>query len=88
MRLVPCKDRKEKMKMGDLKTEGRIDQARGKIRSTWGDLTDDDFDRAKGDSESLIGRIKELTGDTVENIRSKLDELMGDGKEADTFDRS
>jgi uncharacterized protein YjbJ (UPF0337 family) len=62
--------------MTDLKTEGQLDRARGRIRSTWGDLTDDDFDRAKGDQENLIGRIKELTGDTVENIRSKLDELM------------
>jgi uncharacterized protein YjbJ (UPF0337 family) len=64
--------------MTDLKTEGQLDRARGRIRSTWGDLTDDDFDRAEGDKENLVGRIKEITGDTVENIRSKLDELMGD----------
>lgn len=64
--------------MTDLKTEGRLDQARGKIRSTWGDLTDDDFDQARGNTETLIGKIKEKTGDTVENIRSKLDELLTD----------
>jgi uncharacterized protein YjbJ (UPF0337 family) len=63
--------------MTDLKTEGQIDRAKGRIRSTWGDLTDDDFDKAQGDKENLIGRIKELTGDTVENIRAKFDELMG-----------
>jgi len=71
-------DRKDKRTMTDLKTEGRLDQARGKIRSTWGDLTDDDFDQARGDTETLIGKIKEKTGDTVENIRTKLDELMKD----------
>ena len=64
--------------MADLKTEGRLDQARGKIRSTWGDLTDDDFDQAQGNTETLIGKIKERTGDTIENIRTKLDELMKD----------
>ncbi len=48
------------------------------MRSTWGDLTDDDLDQAKGDTETLIGRIKEKTGDTMENIRSQLDKLMND----------
>ncbi|MEO6198286.1 MAG: CsbD family protein [Dehalococcoidia bacterium] len=62
--------------MADLKTEGQIERARGRIRSTWGDLTDDDFEQAKGDSENLIGRIKEKTGDTIENIRTKLDGLL------------
>jgi uncharacterized protein YjbJ (UPF0337 family) len=62
--------------MGDLKTEGQIDRAKGRIRSTWGDLTDDDFDKAQGNTENLIGRIKEMTGDTAENIRDKLQALF------------
>jgi uncharacterized protein YjbJ (UPF0337 family) len=62
--------------MADLKTEGQIDRARGRIRSTWGDLTDDDIDQAHGDTENLIGRIKEKTGETVEDIRQKLDDLF------------
>ena len=62
--------------MADLKTEGQLDRAKGRIRSTWGDLTDDDFDKAQGNTENLVGRIKEMTGDTVENIRDKLKELM------------
>lgn len=62
--------------MGDLKTEGRLDRIRGRVRETWGDITDDDFDRAQGSTENLIGRIKEKTGDTVENIRRRLEELM------------
>ena len=62
--------------MGDLKTEGRLDRIRGRVRETWGEVTDDDFDRAQGSTENLIGRIKEKTGDTVEDIRRRLDELM------------
>lgn len=62
--------------MGDLKTEGRLDRIRGRVRETWGDITDDDFDRAQGSTENLIGRIKEKTGDTVENTRRRLEELM------------
>jgi uncharacterized protein YjbJ (UPF0337 family) len=61
--------------MANLKTEGRIEQAQGRIRSTWGDLTDDDFERARGNGEVLVGRIKEKTGDTTQHIRHKLDQL-------------
>jgi uncharacterized protein YjbJ (UPF0337 family) len=60
----------------DLKTEGKIDRVRGRIRETWGDLTDDDVDQARGNTENLIGRIKEKTGDTVENIQRKLQEIF------------
>ena len=66
--------------MADLKTEGKIDQFRGKIRSTWGDLTDDDCDRARGDTETLIGTIKEKTGEAADDIRNKLDEIFSGGR--------
>jgi uncharacterized protein YjbJ (UPF0337 family) len=68
----------------DLKTEGRLDRIRGRIRETWGDVTDDDFDRAQGSTENLIGRIKEKTGDTAENIQRKLDELMNEDNNEET----
>ncbi len=67
--------------MADLKTEGRFDRIRGRVRETWGEVTDDDFDRAQGNTENLIGRIKEKTGDTVENIRRRLEEFMDDDNE-------
>lgn len=62
--------------MDDLKTEGRLDRIRSRVRETWGEVTDDDFDRAQGSTENLIGRIKEKTGDTAENIRRRLEELF------------
>jgi uncharacterized protein YjbJ (UPF0337 family) len=67
--------------LADLKTEGRFDRIRGRVRETWGEVTDDDFDRAQGNTENLIGRIKEKTGDTVENIRRRLEEFMDDDNE-------
>lgn len=62
--------------MADLRTEGRIDRIKGRARSIWGDLTDDDFDQARGNTENLIGRIKEKTGETTDEIRRKLNELF------------
>jgi uncharacterized protein YjbJ (UPF0337 family) len=54
------------------KWEGRWDQLKGRARQAWGDLTDDDFQRAKGDYEELVGVIKERTGKTREEIEKQL----------------
>ena len=65
--------------MPDLGLEGKWDQLKGKIRSTWGDLTDDDVEQSKGDMEQLMGRIKERTGQSMDDIRRKFDELNKEG---------
>ena len=62
--------------------EGKLEQLKGKIRSTWGDLTDDDFEKVRGDMEQLIGRIKERSGESTDAIRDKLDKLMKEGEDA------
>ena len=64
--------------MADLETEGRFDLIKGRARAMWGDLTDDDFDKAQGNTENLIGRIKEKTGGASEDIRRKVNELFAE----------
>ena len=59
--------------MADLRTEGKFDRIKGRARVIWGNLTDDDFAKARGSTEDLIGRIKEKTGETSEEIRRRLD---------------
>jgi uncharacterized protein YjbJ (UPF0337 family) len=55
-----------------LKWEGRWDQLKGMAKQRWGQLTDDDLDVAEGNFQELIGRIKERTGETQEEIEAKL----------------
>jgi len=55
------------------KWEGRWDQLQGKAKQTWGQLTDSDLDVAEGNYQELIGRIKERTGETQEEIEKRLD---------------
>jgi uncharacterized protein YjbJ (UPF0337 family) len=55
-----------------MKWEGRWDQLKGKVRQTWGEITDDDLDVAEGNFEELVGLIKERTGETSEEIEEKL----------------
>jgi len=57
-----------------LKWEGRWDQLKGKVQQTWGDVTDDDLDVAEGNYDELIGRIKERTGESFEEIEARLDD--------------
>jgi uncharacterized protein YjbJ (UPF0337 family) len=54
------------------KWEGRWDQLKGKVKQTWGDMTDDDLDVAEGNYDELMGRIKERTGETQEAIEDRL----------------
>ena len=55
------------------KWQGRWDQLTGKARKLWGGLTDNDFQSVKGDYEQLIGKIKERSGQTREEIENALD---------------
>lgn len=55
-----------------LKWEGRWDQLKGRVKQTWGDLTDDELDIAEGNYDELVGVIKERTGETQEAIEEKL----------------
>lgn len=54
------------------KWEGRWDQLKGKAQQTWGQLTDDDLDVAEGNYDELVGRIKERTGESAEEIKDRL----------------
>ena len=65
-------------KMADLKNEGTMQKWKSKIQSIWGDITDDDVDRAQGDRNQLVGTIKQKTGEREEDIRRKLDDLDKD----------
>lgn len=57
-----------------MKWEGRWEQLKGKARQAWGNLTDDDVDVVEGNFEELVGRIKERTGETAEEIHNRLND--------------
>jgi uncharacterized protein YjbJ (UPF0337 family) len=55
-----------------LADEGRWQNARGRIRQTWGNMTDDEIDTARGSWDRLVGAIKEKTGEAADTIDDKL----------------
>ena len=47
---------------------------KGKVRETWGDLTDDDVDRVAGQHEQLVGAIQKRYGIAREEAERQVDE--------------
>jgi uncharacterized protein YjbJ (UPF0337 family) len=42
--------------------KGNWNQAKGKVKEKWGDLTDDDLAKIEGQRDQLVGRIQERYG--------------------------
>lgn len=54
---------------------GKWNEIKGEIRKKWGQVTDDDFEKAKGDLTAIGGIIQQRYGVAKEEVRSKLDEI-------------
>lgn len=59
-----------------MKMKGHWQEAKGEIKETWGQLTDDELDRVEGNWDQLVGTIRQKTGETVEDIEQKLDGIF------------
>jgi uncharacterized protein YjbJ (UPF0337 family) len=55
--------------------KGDWKQLSGKLKHSWGKLTDDDLLRARGDGEYLLGRLQEYYGLSREKAQAGLREL-------------
>jgi uncharacterized protein YjbJ (UPF0337 family) len=53
--------------------EGRWKQMRGELRSWWGKLTDDDFEKIGGKRDRLVGVLQEKYGYTREAAQQEID---------------
>jgi uncharacterized protein YjbJ (UPF0337 family) len=65
--------RKEKPMNWD-QIKGNWKQLKGKARTKWGDLTDDDLDRIEGRRETMVGVIQERYGRAKEEAEREVDE--------------
>jgi uncharacterized protein YjbJ (UPF0337 family) len=58
--------------MNEDKIKGQWKQLRGKLRSRWGKLTDDDLDVAEGNTDYLTGKIQERYGIAKDEAKEQL----------------
>jgi uncharacterized protein YjbJ (UPF0337 family) len=59
-----------------MKFDAKVDDLRGRLKESWGALTDDDIDRADGQWDQVISTIREKTGDSVESISDRLNSMI------------
>ncbi len=56
--------------------KGKWNQIKGKIKQQWGDLTDDDIDRIRGNRAELIGILQEKHGKTQAEAEREVDQFL------------
>jgi len=54
----------------------KFDQLSGKIKETWGRLSDDDVALAKDKMDQFLGKVQEMYGVTKEAAQKRYDELV------------
>lgn len=60
--------------------EGSWKQMKGRLKEAWGALSDDELDRLEGQRDQIEGLIEEKTGESREEIRSRLDRMTREAK--------
>lgn len=58
--------------------EGKWRQFRGRIKTQWGKLTDDELDEIEGNFDLLVGKIQEKYGQTRAEIERDLNMLLAE----------
>ena len=62
--------------MNWTQVEGKWDQLKGRLRTQWGKLTDDDVEGLAGKRDELSGKLVERYGIAKENAESQIDEWL------------
>ncbi len=58
---------------------GSWTEAKGRLHSAYGELTDDDLERTKGDQAQLEGLLQQKLGQTKDEARATLEKVLGNG---------
>ncbi len=61
--------------MNRLQFKGSWNEVKGKLKQTYGQLTDDDLAFAEGKDDELIGRLQKRLGKSKEEIREMISKL-------------
>jgi uncharacterized protein YjbJ (UPF0337 family) len=55
--------------------KGKWEQLKGKVRTKWGKLTDDDVTQVGGKKDNLIGKLRERYGYSKEDAEREIEEF-------------
>ncbi len=61
--------------MNDLKIKGGWNEAKGKLKQKYGELTDDDLTYSEGQEDQLVGRLQKKLGKSKDEVRKIIADL-------------
>jgi uncharacterized protein YjbJ (UPF0337 family) len=61
--------------MTKLELKGTWNEAKGKLKQKYADLTDDDLSFSEGKEDELLGRLQQKLGRSKEEIRDEIGTL-------------
>ena len=61
--------------MNKLQLKGSWNEIKGKLKQSYGNLTDDDLVFAEGKDDELMGRLQKKLGKTKDEIRLMIEKL-------------
>ena len=59
----------------DLQIKGNWNEAKGKLKQKYADLTDDDLEYAEGKGDELLGKLQKKTGKSKEELKKEIESL-------------
>jgi uncharacterized protein YjbJ (UPF0337 family) len=65
--------------MNQQTLEGNWNEIKGKLHERWGQLTNDDLQKARGNVDQLVGLIQRKTGEARERVEQYLNDLTSSG---------
>jgi len=73
---------KDRTMINQQTLQGNWHEIKGKLRSKWGSLTDDDLQVLNGNVEQLLGAIQKRTGEARESIEQFFEQFASNGTSA------
>ncbi len=69
----------DKLMVSRQELEGKWEQVKGRLQDRWGQLTEDELQRVRGNASALVGVIEEKTGESRREIEAYLDQMFQSG---------
>lgn len=57
-------------------SKGKWKEIKGKIRENWGDISDDELEKTKGNIDQILGKIQNKYGNSIEDSKKKLNSIL------------
>lgn len=70
------------MSANKMQLQAQWENVRGRVKESWGALTDNDVLRSEGNWDQLVSTIRSKTGDSLETVENKLNDLLNSVSQA------